>query len=258
METLLEKSVTAVKQAGKFILESEIVKEEIIQKGEANYVTQVDLKVQSFLIAKLRAIAPESNIITEESAHNRYSLEKPTWILDPVDGTTNLMRAYRHSAVSLAFFDRQKPVLGVVYNPFNDEAFTAVTGGGAFLNHQKIKVSDNRDIQDCLIAFGTTPYQREHAGKTFRITENIFRRCLEIRRSGAAALDMAYVACGRVDAFFEYSLQPWDYAAGMIILAEAGGRSTRWDGQALGVLTPGSVLATNGLIHQEMLSFMND
>ncbi len=258
MDQLIEKTVEALRQAGNIILECEIDKDQIIQKGAANYVTQVDLQVQKFLVAQLQQMVPESNIITEESADNRYSLEKPTWILDPVDGTTNLMRGYRHSAISLAFFDDQKPVFGVVYNPFNDEMFIAFTGGGAFLNHQKIKVSNNQDIGDCLIAFGTTPYQRENAGKTFHITENIFRQCLEIRRSGAAALDMAYVACGRVDAFYEYSLQPWDYAAGMIILAEAGGLSTNWQGDPLGVLAPGSVLATNGVVHNKMLNFLKD
>jgi myo-inositol-1(or 4)-monophosphatase len=257
MDQLMEKTVEALRQAGNIILECEIDKDQIIRKGAANYVTQVDLEVQKFLLTALHQIVPQSNIITEESADNRYSLEKPTWILDPVDGTTNLMRGYRHSAISLAFFDDQKPVFGVVYNPFNDEMFTASSGEGAFLNHHKIKVSDNQGMGDCLIAFGTTPYQREHATKTFQITENIFRKCLEIRRSGAAALDIAYVACGRVDGFYEYSLQPWDYAAGMIILAEAGGKSTTWQGNPLNVLAPSSVLTTNGLIHNEMLNFLN-
>jgi myo-inositol-1(or 4)-monophosphatase len=168
------------------------------------------------------------------------------------------MRGYRCSAVSLAFFDSAKPVFGVVYDPFDNEMFTAYIGRGAFLNNVAFKVSENNDLKDCLIAFGTTPYQREHAAKTFRITENIFMRSLEIRRSGSAALDLVHVACGRLDGFYEYCLQPWDYAAGMIILAEAGGRITTWQGNPIGVLAPSSVLATNGLIHQEMLNLVTE
>jgi myo-inositol-1(or 4)-monophosphatase len=257
MDPLIEKTVEILKQAGKIILECEIDKDKIIQKGTANYVTQIDLEVQNFMVDQLRRLVLESNVITEESADNQFTLEKPTWILDPVDGTTNLIRGYRHSAVSLAFFDHQKPVLGAVYNPFNDEMFTAYVGSGAYLNNKKIQVTKNQDLEDCLIAFGTTPYQRIQAAKTFHITEDIFRKCLEIRRSGAAALDIVYVACGRVDGFYEYSLQPWDYAAGMIILAEAGGLSTTWQGTPLGVLAPSSVLATNGFIHKKMLDYVN-
>jgi Archaeal fructose-1,6-bisphosphatase and related enzymes of inositol monophosphatase family len=258
MDRLAEQVIEMLRQAGKIILECEIDKDKIIQKGAGNYVTQVDFQVQNFLVDKIRRMSPASNIITEESASNQFNLEKTTWILDPVDGTTNLMRGYRPSAISLALFARQKPVFGVVYNPFADEMFTAYTGQGAFLNNQTIKASKNLDLQECLIAFGTTPYQRERAAETFRITERIFMRCLEIRRSGSAALDIVHVACGRLDGFYEYNLQPWDYAAGMIILAEAGGRTTTWQGNPLGVLAPSSVLATNGLIHQEMLNLISE
>jgi myo-inositol-1(or 4)-monophosphatase len=258
MGRLNEQVVEVLRAAGKIILESEIDKAKIIQKSAANYVTQVDFQVQNFLVDQLRRLLPDSNIITEESENNQFNLETPTWILDPVDGTTNLMRGYRHSAISLAFFDGQAPVSGFVYNPFNDELFTARIGNGAYLNDKPIKVSKNKDLKDCLIGFGTNPYHREHASTTFRITENIFMRSLEIRRSGSAALDLVYVACGRLDGFYEFGLQPWDFAAGMIIMAEAGGHTTTWQGSPLNVLKPSSVLATNGLIHQKIFDLINE
>lgn len=246
----------AVREAGKLFPDMEMNTGLVVKKGADNYVTQIDYAVQDYLLNRLDGIMPGCNIITEESSKNRFDLDKPTWILDPVDGTTNLIRGYRHSAVSLALFIESRPVLGFIYNPYSNEMFTAESGKGACLNNKCIKVSSNSCLKDCLIAFGTTPYIRNEANRTFGIAERVFMECLEIRRSGSAALDIAYVACGRTDGFFELSLQPWDYAAGILILREAGGEITNWSGEIPSLLKSDSILATNGLIHEQMLELV--
>jgi myo-inositol-1(or 4)-monophosphatase len=250
-----ESAENAVRQAGKIFMDTSLLR--ISEKtGVANFVTRIDCQVQEFLVDEIRKIIPGSNIITEESTENRFNLEKYTWILDPVDGTTNLIHAYNHSAVSLALFIERQPALAIIYNPFRDEMFSAESGKGAYLNHKKINVSGNGFLKDSLIGFGTNPYDRRKANRTFEITQQVFMKCHDIRRTGSAALDIAYVACGKNDGFFEMSLLPWDFAAGKIVLEEAGGKITNWDGNQPSVLSPDSIIATNGFIHEELLSFL--
>lgn len=255
MKDIAVKAQGAVREAGKLVIQAETAKRHIYKKGRANFATDIDYAVQEYMLEELKSILPGSNVITEESQTNVFELEKPSWVLDPVDGTTNLMHGYRHSAISLALFNERKPVIGIIYNPYTDEMFTAEEGMGAALNGKKIEVTES-SMEDCLIGFGTTPYDRTKAGQTFKITESIFMHSREIRRSGSAALDIAYVACGRLDGFFELNLQPWDFAAGIVILQEAGGKITNWRGESLEQLKPDSVLATNGNIHGDMLEFM--
>lgn len=246
-----------IKKAGELFIDIIIEKEHIIEKGHANYVTVIDYKVQEFLAEELHKITPNCNIIAEESDRNQYNLKEATWVIDPVDGTTNLMYDFHHSAISAGLFVDGKPTLGFVYNPTAGELFFAQEGKGAFLNGRPIEVTKNSNIQDALIGFGTTPYDREKASRTFDITKNIILDCRDVRRTGSAALDLAYVACGRLDAFFELVLQPWDFAAGMIILQEAGGRITDLTGSELNVLRPCSVAASNSRIHDRLLMYFN-
>lgn len=247
---------SALKEAGRFFGEWSSAWETAVEKGRANYVTQIDYKVQEYLVSALNSIIPGSNIITEENEKNDLSLSKPTWILDPVDGTTNLFHGYQHSAVSLALYTGGKAAAGWIYNPTSGEMFSGEAGRGAWLDGRKINVSGNRLIGDCLISFGTTPYDRSNADKTFDILKRVFMKCQEVRRSGSAALDLAYVACGRTDGFFELRLQPWDFAAGILILEEAGGRITDWEGKRPGAVSPSSILATNGLVHDELFELL--
>lgn len=248
----------AVREAGKLLVNAIIGKEGIERKGHANFVTEIDYKVQEFLIDKLQKIIPDSNIITEESKNNEFNLNKPTWILDPVDGTTNLMYDYHHSAISLALFIEGSPALGIIYNPTGGEVFFAEAGKGAFLNGNEIKVTANKSLEDSLVAFGTTPYERDKAERTFDLVKKVYINARDVRRSGSAALDIAYVACGRLDAFFEMKLQPWDFAAGIIILKEAGGAVTTWEEREINILEPSSVLASNGLIHKSMVDLLTN
>ncbi|MEA4889591.1 MAG: inositol monophosphatase family protein [Clostridiaceae bacterium] len=241
-----------VLEAGRLIIGRQGDELQITEKSAANYVTEMDLAVQQLIVGRLTALTPDYAIIAEESKTNPYGSARPTWILDPVDGTTNLMRNYRHSAVSLALLADNRLQLGLVLNPYAAECFSAVAGQGAWLNDRPISVSRHDRLQDCLVGFGTTPYARDKAHFTFDLAERVFLQSLEIRRSGSAALDIVYVACGRLDGFFEMQLQPWDYAAGALILQEAGGQITNWNGIMPALSHADSILATNGLIHGDM------
>lgn len=256
-EQLIELTKLAVLEAGQIMLESIVGEGDIIQKsGESNYVTKIDLKVERFLSGKLLEILPQSNIISEEADKNSFSLDKPTWILDPVDGTTNLIYNFGLSAISLGLFVDKKAYLAFVFNPFTNELFWAVKGKGAFLNEKKINVSARESLSDALVIFGSNPYDRTSAPKTFKKLLEVFLKSREIRNIGSAALDLAYIACGRADIFFEYKLQPWDFAAGMLILEEAGGKVVNWEGEELDVLKPQGVIATNGLITSELYDLL--
>jgi len=255
VEQFVNNVTNIIREAGEFF-NIKLGDSGIIKKGRANYVTEVDYKVQEFITKKLKGILPDCNIITEESDNNNYTFDEPTWILDPVDGTTNFMHGYNHSAISLAFVNKGVLELAYVYNPFMNEMFTAIKGKGAFLNGDKMMVTDSTSLENCLVAFGTTPYDRKEAHRTFEITEKVFMSSREVRRSGAASLDLAYVAAGRVDAFYELCLQPWDYAAGILLVSEAGGKVTGWRGEELSLSRPGSVLASNGHVHERMLELL--
>lgn len=250
--SLLAPAEAIVREGGKLMLELEKSGFSVSEKSAANYVTEIDLAVEKMIVGRLKQLTPAFSVVTEETDSGVPDYLEPTWVLDPVDGTTNLMRGYRHSAISLALADGGRPVLGLVFNPYSDEQFAAVLGHGAELNGRPIQVGRHDRLEDCLVGFGTTPYDRRGAHQTFAIVEEIFMQSLEIRRSGSAALDLAYVACGRLDVFFEMTLQPWDYAAGSLILQEAGGRTTNWQGDPPSLRHGDSVLASNGLVHEQI------
>jgi myo-inositol-1(or 4)-monophosphatase len=257
MQNIKEKVEGLLIEAGKLLFTSIGDKSMVEEKGFANYVTEVDYKVQELLTEKLTEIIPGSNIIGEESKHNIFDIEKPTWIVDPVDGTTNLMYGYKHSAISVGLYKENAPYMGFIYNPYLKEMFFAETGKGAYLNDVPIKVTKNSTMEECLAGFGTNPYDRSNSDKTFEIVTNLFKRCRDLRRTGSAALDIAYVACGRIDLYFEMNLQPWDYAAGFVILSEAGGKTTDWHGEAPKFTRPSSIVCSNGALHEEMLEIIH-
>ena len=257
MEAICESVQKIMIEASKFFFERELYKNQFAKAGDSNFATEVDYIVQQHIIEELARAIPDCNIITEESCENSYQLDKPTWILDPVDGTTNLMHQYKHSAISLALIVDRKVTLGVIYNPYLKEMFTAIAGQGAYLNKERIHVSDTSSLSSSLIGFGTTPYKRAEAEKTFRIVKDVFMKSQEVRRSGSGALDIAYVACGRLDGFFELELQPWDYAAGTIIVQEAGGKISNWNGDGFSMVRSESAIASNTLIHEELIQIIH-
>lgn len=224
-------------------------------KGLADYVTQVDTNIQNFLARELSRIAPEIQFLGEEEGLHEMGSDT-YWILDPIDGTTNLIHDYQHSTVSLGLYSKGEIVLGIIYDPFREDVYYARKGGGSFLNGKQIHVSGAKTLSETIVAFGTAPYQKELAEENFRRLERVYAKSQDIRRTGSAALDLAYVACGRTGGFFEIRLQPGDFAAGMLLVTEAGGKITDFEGNPLNLLRPGSVLATNGEIHEELLEKM--
>ena len=226
-------------------------------KGPADFVTMVDTNVQNFLKEALNNLTPQVQFMGEENHMNSIDPAQPSWILDPIDGTTNLIYGYRHSAVSLAYYDGKQATMGVIYNPFTEETFYAVKGCGAFLNDSPIHVTDHPVLAQSLISIGTSPYNKELAPNNFHIFLRLFQNSLDIRRSGSAALDLAYVACGRLDGYIEKNLKPWDFAAGAVILSEAGGRITDYHGNPLNYCQNQDIIASNRHIHPELLVYAN-
>ena len=191
------------------------------KEGHANFVTNIDKEVEEFLQEELLPLVPGSRIIGEEKENDPLT-DDPTWIIDPVDGTTNLIHDYRMSVVSIAFCEGKKPVAGVICQPYTKELFYAEAGNGAYLNEKRLQVSSN-SLDRALVAFGTSPYNEELFGRTLQIAEAFLHACADIRRTGSAALDLAHLAAGRTDVFYELTLKPWDYAAGSLLVEEAGG-----------------------------------
>ncbi len=209
-----------IRQAGEIILNAETFRVEQ-KEGHANFVTSVDEEVQRFLIRELQKLLPDSCIIGEEQENDALTTS-PTWVVDPLDGTTNFIHNYRFSAISVALLENSVPVAGVVYQPYTQELFYAEKGKGAFLNDQPIHVSST-PIEHALVGFGTSPYNVELAEKSMNAALHFLKHAADVRRCGSAALDLAYVAAGRQDVYFELILRPWDYAAGSLLVQEAGG-----------------------------------
>lgn len=248
----IDEVLKLVKATERIIFDDEAISA-ITVKGAADYVTKVDVGVQNFLQRELAARYPEIGFIGEEQKRIRTSPEKSYWILDPIDGTTNLIHHYGMSAVSLGLYENGSMTFGAVYNPFHKELFTAVAGQGAYLNGKKIGVSSTEKMADALVAYGSSPYEKERAHELFGIFERIFCASADFRRSGSAALDLCYVACGRQDAYIEQNLKPWDYAAGALVLQEAGGCVGTWkQGEVLPFLDNSDVCATNGKLEKTL------
>ena len=254
---LAEGAVQAVLEAGKLLADPAAVRS-IRSKGETDYVTNVDVAVQAFLRKRLAALAPDVQCMGEEQDNTGLDWSRPCWILDPVDGTTNLIHSFRHSAISLALAEGGQAVFGVVYNPYTEECFTARRGGGALRNGVPIHVSDVSRLEDSLLSTGTVPGRRELADAAFRQMRALYDRCQDVRRTGCASLDLCWVACGRLDGYVELSLQPWDYAAGMRIAAEAGGKVTAPDGSPLSLREGGPLLASNGRLHSALQAILKE
>lgn len=221
---------------------------EVREKERSDLVTAADEASERAVIACIRAHFPDDAVIAEESAAGVRSPGR-RWIVDPIDGTNNFVHGHPFTCVSIAFADEAGPAVGVVHAPLLGEVFHAVRGGGAFLHDRPIRVSEV-DPGRALLATGF-PF-KHGKGKLdvfFRLTADVITEAQDVRRAGSAALDLAYVAAGRVDGYYEIGLSPWDVAAGMLLVTEAGGRVGGWPGDSRGPLETGRVLASNGRIH---------
>jgi Archaeal fructose-1,6-bisphosphatase and related enzymes of inositol monophosphatase family len=223
MEEELEVIKAIVRQAGQIMLEAHHIQDGVTSKqGSANFVTEYDVRVQKFLFQELKKKYPDAAFVGEEDEKREICEADYCFVIDPIDGTTNFIFDYRHSSISVGVLYQGEIYMGVVYNPYLNEIFYGEKGKGAFLNGRKLKIND-LCLQEGIVGFGTCPYYRENAEESFQIIRKLYDRCLDVRRSGSAALDICYVAAGRFVLFFEKILSPWDYAAASLILMEAGG-----------------------------------
>lgn len=248
---MLEKIKSIIKEAGQIVLNAHHIQNGVESKqGRANFVTKYDVEVQNFLYSELKKLYPEAAFIGEEDETREDITAEYCFVIDPIDGTTNFIYDYRHSAISIGVLLNGELYIGVVYNPYLDELFYGEKGKGAFLNGKLLKVSD-LSLSEGIVGFGTCPYYREQTEETFRIVRKLFDKALDIRRSGSAALDICYVAANRFVLFFELVLSPWDYAAAALILNEAGGCISTLDQKKLQYTEPCSVLAATPNVYKE-------
>lgn len=252
---MINKIIETVKRAGEIILSAHNQESAVTAKeGKKNFVTKYDVAVQDFLFEELGKAFPGAEFVGEES-ENDFESKALRFIIDPIDGTTNFMQDYRCSCISVALCKENDVIAGVVYNPYNGEIFSAAKGEGAYLNGKAIKVSD-RPLSDGLALFGTSPYHPENTDATFALLRKVFDFCRDIRRSGSAAYDICMVACGRCEVFFEKGLQPWDIAAGTLILKEAGGMALNYDGAEIDFSKPEDVVFANPKAYDEFITLL--
>ena len=212
--------------------------------GRANFVTGYDKKVQDTLQQGLADIVPEAHFIGEEGSDQKFSREGKFFIVDPIDGTTNFIKDLHASSISVALAVDGAVQLAAIYNPYLDEMFSAERGRGAFCNGKPIHVSDE-PLENGIVLFGTSPYDADLSKKSFALAYEYYNKALDIRRSGSAAIDLCTIAAGRAELFFELSLSPWDYAAGALIVEEAGGIVTDTEGNPLSLDHKCSLIARN-------------
>ena len=242
---MLEQIMDVVRRAGEMVLSAHDIAAGTHEKtSAADLVTEYDLAVEAFLKEQLPPLCPGSIFYGEEEAENADPSRGWAFIVDPIDGTTNFVRGLRQSAISVALARDGQVEYAVVFDPYKNEMFSARRGGGAFLNGAPIRVS-GKPLAEGIFGMGTAIYRREYLESTMRVTEQLFRRACDFRRLGAAALDLCDVACGRVELFFEYSLCPWDFAAGSLIITEAGGHISTLQGGPLALTERCSVWASN-------------
>ena len=220
----------------------------IKEKGLCDFVTAVDEAVQNYIQKELQQHYPDILFMGEESTDNVMDMEHLLWVLDPVDGTTNLIHDYKNSAISLALLDKCEVIAGIIYDPYLDEMYFAQKGRGAYLNNQVIHVSSAKTMSESLIAIGTSPYYKEEAVDNFKTFQKIYLNCQDIRRTGSAALDLAHIACGRIEGYLEKKLKIWDFAAGALIVREAGGKILDYKGNERTMELVGDIIAGNAYI----------
>lgn len=251
-----ETATRAAKEAGQFIRGRVGQIKTIDYKSAFNIVTDVDKGAERIILDILRSAFPEDGTLAEEGGAMKVGAQR-RWLIDPLDGTINFTHSYPFFCTSIAFEQDGEVELGVVYNPMSDELFWAEKGGGAWLNNEKIHVSSTfKSLSESLLATGFPPDTTNSAENNLEAFARLTSMSHGVRRDGSAALDLCFVACGRLDGFWERKLAPWDIAAGSFIVREAGGRVTDLSNHGLD-LDSGHILATNGLIHNEVVSVLD-
>lgn len=256
---MLDFAIQTARDAGRILAERFGRTLEITNKSELDLVTESDLASERLIIDRIKTHHPRHAILAEESGasepDDRERESDWRWIIDPLDGTTNYAHGYPCFCVSIGLAHRGRLELGVIYDPMRDELFTAERGQGAALNGRRIRVSPTPHLASALLCTGF-PYDVRERTEFARHFANFIMAAQGVRRDGAAALDLAYVAAGRFDGFWEEGLKPWDVAAGALLIEEAGGRVTNYAGGPLDIYSP-PIMASNGLVHEEMMRVLN-
>lgn len=248
-------AIEAAHQAGKLLRENFRHGHHFdLKSGFRDLVTEFDRRAEEIIVSLIRKNFPEHSILTEEGSVRPTDTAPYQWIIDPIDGTTNFAHGFPFFAVSIALYEEDEPLVGVVYNPIHDELFVGEAGHGAYLNGQPIRVSQTKTLHESLVMTGF-PYDERLISKHLIWWERFARKTQTLRRLGSSALALAYLAAGRADGYWELDLKPWDMAAAVLIVREAGGRVTDLRGNRLN-LYGGEVLATNGRIHEAMIAIL--
>ena len=256
---MLNFAIQTARDAGSLLAERFGRALRVTNKSELDLVTDSDLASEKLIIDRIKTYHPRHAILAEESGASPSATPEAQsewrWIIDPLDGTTNYAHGYPCFCVSIGLEHNGRMELGVIYDPMRGELFTAERGEGASLNGRRIHVSAINSLSAALLCTGF-PYDVRERSEFARHFANFIMNAQGVRRDGAAALDLAYVACGRFDGFWEEGLKPWDVAAGSLMVEEAGGRVSKYDGGPLSIYTP-PILASNGLVHEQMMRVLS-
>jgi myo-inositol-1(or 4)-monophosphatase len=259
-ETILQTAITIAHEAGDIVCDAfpRTALDHIGFKGAVNPVTETDTAAEALIVARLRAAFPGHCILAEEGGGDEWRAPgPPLWLIDPLDGTNNFAHGFPHVGLSLALLVEGQPVVGVIHDPLRGETFTATAGGGATRDGQPIRVSGVERLESAFLATGF-PYDRRTApDNNVERLDHFLRRSQGVRRAGSAVLDLAYIACGRFDGFWEMGLKPWDAGAGVLLVREAGGRVTDFAGGP-DCVSGEFVVASNGHIHSQMLRVIRE
>jgi len=249
MESYLNNAVEIAREAGGLLAQLFKRPHEISYKQPSDLVTDADRRSEALIIERLRSRFPKHSVVAEEGGGQETSSDY-CWYVDPLDGTTNFAHGFPVFCATLGLTYRGEVVAGVAYDPTRDELFTAERGAGAYLNNQRIHVSKNANLGECLVATGFPPFAQDHE-LNIQFYHRFTRLSHGVRRAGSAALDLSYVAAGRFDGFWEMKLHPWDKAAGSLMVTEAGGRVTNLSGGPFD-LQADEIFASNSLVHDQM------
>jgi len=248
----------AVYAGGEILLENlgKLSQMDIDMKGKNDFVTKVDKESEKCIVGILKEKTPDFDILTEETAPVDMKGEF-RWIIDPLDGTTNYIHNFPFFAISIALEEKGSVALGMVYDPLRKELYFTEKGKGAFLNNERISVSKRKTLDECFLATGFPFRAHSYIDGYLKVFREMFLNSSGVRRAGSAVLDLCYTACGRLDGFWEMKLSPWDVAAGSLLIKEAGGKVTDWEGGEDYIFS-GNIVGSNGHIHNKMLSIIKE
>lgn len=257
VSALMNVMVQAAIKAGRRLKRDfgEVENLQVSVKGPADFVTSADKQAEKTLYEELKKARPKYGFLMEEGGEIEGIDKQHRWIIDPLDGTTNFLHGIPMFAISLALESQGTLQAALVYNPITEELFTAEKGAGAFLNDRRLRVAARRNLSSCVIGTGIPHIGRPEHGKFLLELSDLMSETAGIRRMGAASLDLAYVAAGRLDGFWERGLQPWDMAAGMLLIAEAGGYATDLGGGKK-IFESGTIIAGNEIVHKKLMALL--